>query len=64
MANAMAVKNSFGPGSISLPAASSTSNWMNTVLTPGIDQKNNLVQSSYDNFLQRYMNGTGNIFTS
>jgi len=61
---ALAIKKNFSTGSISAPALSSDSNWMNTVLTPGIDQSKNPAMSSYDSFLKRYMNGTGNIFTS
>lgn len=60
---AVAIKNSFGPGVTSAPVTKSNSGWMNTMLTPGISQSYNPGMASYDNFLQRYKNGNGNIFT-
>ena len=35
---------------------------MNTVMTPGVNESYNPAMNSYDSFLKRYTNGTGNIF--
>ncbi len=64
LSEAMAARNNFTLGWMSTPSLSTNSNWMNTVLTPGVDTSKNPAMSSYDSFLNRYMNGTGSIFTS
>ncbi|BAI60995.1 hypothetical protein MCP_0923 [Methanocella paludicola SANAE] len=61
---ALAIKKNFSLGSQSAPALSTNPDWMSAPLLPGIAPSNNLAMSSYDGFLKRYMNGTGNIFTS
>lgn len=61
---ALAIKNSMDSGSISAPRITSDRDWMKTVLKPSIDQSASLAMAQYDSFLKRYMNGTGNIFTS
>lgn len=38
------------------------SGFMNNILTPGVNESNNPAMSSYDQFLQKYTKGTGNIF--
>jgi hypothetical protein len=58
----VAIKNSFGSGTVSAPIMTSNQGWMNTMLKPGVNQSYNPGMASYDNFLKRYMSGSDNIF--